>query len=291
MEVLGVTDTGLLEGASIRRIADQLNLRPTKQRGQNFVTDPNTVRRIVNFAGVGPDDLVLEIGPGIGSLTLGLLETGARVVAVEIDDRLANQLPITVAERMPSASDRLQIISVDALKLTELPDPVPNVLVANLPYNVSVPVLLHVLKTWPTINAGLVMVQLEVADRLVAKPGSKTYGAPSAKLAWYGTAQRVGTVSPKVFWPVPNVDSGLVRFNRHTKPITQQVTTEEVFAVINAAFGQRRKMLRAALTKLGFSADKVQQALVAIGVKPTVRGETLDIAQFANIVTQLHKAR
>ncbi|HMQ36155.1 MAG TPA: 16S rRNA (adenine(1518)-N(6)/adenine(1519)-N(6))-dimethyltransferase RsmA, partial [Micropruina sp.] len=199
---------GLLDPRRIRELAAELDLRPTKQRGQNFVHDANTVRRIVAAAQLSPDDVVLEIGPGLGSLTLGLLEAAAWVHAIEIDDRLARRLPFTVAERRPGDEDRLTVIDADALRVAELPGPPPTAVVANLPYNVSVPVLLHVLATFPTIRHGLVMVQAEVADRLVAPPGSKVYGVPSVKLAWYCSARRVGSVPPAVFWPVPNVDSG-----------------------------------------------------------------------------------
>ena len=210
-----MTERGLLGPASIRALADELGLRPTKQRGQNFVHDPNTVRRIVSMSGITDEDQVLEIGPGLGSLTLGLLETGASVTAVEIEDVLASRLPRTTRERLgDDAAARLQVVHADALEIDELPGQAPSAVVANLPYNVSVPVLLRLLELFPGWDRGLVMVQLEVADRLVAGPGSKVYGVPSAKVAWYAEAQRVGTVGPSVFWPVPNVDSGLVRLTR-----------------------------------------------------------------------------
>lgn len=279
---------GLLDGASIRRIAAELELRPTKQRGQNFVIDPNTVRRIVALSGVRKGDVVLEIGPGLGSLTLGLLEAGCEVTAVEIDERLAQRLSQTVAQRSSGAEQRLRVIAADALKVTELAGPAPNAVVANLPYNVSVPVLLHVLAGWESIGSGLVMVQLEVADRLAAKAGSKTYGAPSAKLAWYAEAVKVATVPPKVFWPVPNVDSGLVRLTRRAAPATS-VTRMDVFAVIDAAFAQRRKMLRSVLSGLAGSSALAEAALTAAGVDPTARGETLDIAGFVAIAASLKR--
>lgn len=279
--------TGLLDPASIRALAAELDLRPTKQRGQNFVHDPNTVRRIVQAAGVGPDDVVLEVGPGLGSLTLGLLEAGASVTAVEIEPKLAAALPDTVATRMPDAEGRVRVVEADALTVTELPGPAPTVLASNLPYNVAVPVLLAMLERfeWTT---GLVMVQLEVADRLVAGPGSKVYGVPSAKLAWYADARRVGTVSASVFWPVPNVESGLVRIERREPPVTT-ATREQVFEVIDRAFAQRRKMLRASLAGLvgGASTD----VLVAAGVDPQVRGEVLGIADFARIAEEVVKHR
>jgi len=277
---------GLLDPRTLRSIAAELNLRPTKQRGQNFVHDANTVRRIVAASGVTPDDVVLEIGPGLGSLTLGLLEAGAQVTAIEIDAALAARLPRTVAQRLPGASERLRVVEADALEVTELPGPPPTTAVANLPYNVSVPVLLHVLAGWESIARGLVMVQLEVADRLVAGPGSRTYGVPSVKLAWYASSARVGTVPPTVFWPVPNVESGLVSLTRREPPVTS-AAREDVFRVIDAAFGQRRKMVRGALAGLfGSSADAVA-ALEASGVDPQARGEVLDVADFARIAEQL----
>ncbi len=276
---------GLLDPRTIRRLAAELDLRPTKQRGQNFVHDPNTVRRIVAAAGVREDDIVLEIGPGLGSLTLGLLEAARAVVAIEIEPALARRLSRTASERL-GTTDQLTVIEADALDVETLPDPQPTALAANLPYNVSVPVLLHVLARFPTIERGLVMVQLEVADRLVAPPGSKTYGVPSAKLAWYADAARVGTVPPKVFWPVPNVDSGLVSFVRRDPPPTA-ATREQVFTVVDAAFAQRRKMLRGALGGLFGSTAAASEALERAGVDPQARGEVLDIAAFARIAEQL----
>lgn len=277
---------GLLDPRTIRQMAAELDLRPTKQRGQNFVHDANTVRRIVAAAGIGPDDVVLEIGPGLGSLTLGLLEVARHVTVIEIEPSLARRLPRTVAERLPAASDRLSVLEADALTVNELPDPQPTAVVANLPYNVSVPVLLHVLARWPSITRGLVMVQLEVADRLVAGPGSKIYGVPSVKRAWYADAARVGTVPPKVFWPVPNVDSGLVRLTRREPPATT-ASRAQVFAVVDAAFGQRRKMLRGALAGLFGSSADAASALEAAGVDPQARGEVLDVTDFARIAERL----
>lgn len=280
---------GLLDPRTIRALAAELDLRPTKQRGQNFVHDANTVRRIVAAAGVRADDVVLEIGPGLGSLTLGLLEAAAAVVAVEIEHSLAQRLPQTVAERLPGLATRLHVVEADALSVDLLPDPQPTMVVANLPYNVSVPVLLHVLARFPTIRGGLVMVQAEVADRLVAPPGSKVYGVPSAKLAWYCAARRVGSVPPKVFWPIPNVDSGLVELVRREPPATT-ASREQVFAVIDAAFGQRRKMLRSALSGLFGSSAAAAEALTVAGVDPQARGEVLDIVQFARIAEVLGTA-
>ncbi|RLP09521.1 16S rRNA (adenine(1518)-N(6)/adenine(1519)-N(6))-dimethyltransferase RsmA [Propionibacterium australiense] len=279
----------LLDPRTIRGYAERIGLRPTKTLGQNFVVDANTVRRIVALSAVTGRDTVLEIGPGLGSLTLGLLETGARVTAVEIDPRLAGQLPATVAEHQPDAAGRLLVVTSDALDLTTVPGPAPTRLVANLPYNVAVPVLLHMLELSPSWQAGLVMVQLEVADRLVAAPGSRVYGAPSVKLAWYGTARRVGTVPPSVFWPVPKVDSGLVEFTRGEPPATS-ATRAQVFAVVDAAFAQRRKMLRAALARLAGSPAAAAAAIEAAGIDPTVRGERLDVAAFAAVAAELAAA-
>ena len=280
-------ELGLLDPASVRRIAAELDLRPTKQRGQNFVVDPNTVRRIVALSGVTAEDVVLEIGPGLGSLTLGLLETGARVVAVEIEERLAARLERTVRERMgEDAAGRLTVVAADALQVDALPGPAPSSLVANLPYNVSVPVLLRMLELFPEWTDGLVMVQLEVADRLVAPPGSKVYGVPSAKVAWYAESARVGTVPPKVFWPVPNVESGLVRITRRPAPATT-ASREDTFRVIDAAFSQRRKMLRAALAGLTGSSAAASELIEAAGVDPQLRGERLDVAAFAAIAERV----
>ncbi len=278
-------ETGLLDPSSIRRIAADLDLRPTKQRGQNFVIDPNTVRRIVALSGVTSDDVVLEIGPGLGSLTLGLLDVARAVTAVEIEESLADQLPRTVTERLGGeAARRLAVVNADAMRILELPGEEVTTVVANLPYNVSVPVLLHLLARFPGWSSGLVMVQLEVADRLVAPPGSRTYGVPSAKMAWYAEARRVGTVPPRVFWPVPNVESGLVRIERRDPPATD-APREKVFAVVDAAFAQRRKMLRAALAPLLGSAAASSQIIEAAGVDPQARGEVLDIDQFAAVAS------
>ena len=279
---------GLLDPTSLRELARQLGLRPTKQRGQNFVTDANTVRRIVAAAQVSEDDIVLEVGPGLGSLTLGLLQATRRVIAIEIDDRLAAQLPQTVAARLPERTAGLTVINADALRVDAVPEP-PTAVVANLPYNVAVPVLLHLLATFDSWSRGLVMVQAEVADRLAAGPGSKTYGVPSVKVAWYAAANRVGTVSPTVFWPVPNVESGLVAVSRRPPPETT-ATRDQVFAVIDAAFAQRRKMLRSALAGLAGSPTLASAAVVAAGLDPQARGETLDVTDFARIAEQIFRA-
>ena len=273
---------GLLSASAVRRLATGLDLRPTKQRGQNFVTDGNTVRRIVSVAGVRPDDVVLEVGPGLGSLTLGLLEAAAHVVAVEIDPLLAGALPATVAEFAPGRVDALSVVEADALKIFTLPYE-PTRVVANLPYNVSVPVLLHLLATFPGWHHGLVMVQAEVADRLAAGPGSKTYGIPSVKMSWYAETTRVGTVPPSVFWPVPNVDSILVSFARADSLPGSEDERAEVFALVDGAFGQRRKMLRQALAEqLGGSAA-ASTRLEAAGIDPTLRGEQLSMPDFVAI--------
>ncbi|MES8477573.1 16S rRNA (adenine(1518)-N(6)/adenine(1519)-N(6))-dimethyltransferase RsmA [Cutibacterium acnes] len=289
-----MSETGLLNPASIRRIADQIGLRPTKTRGQNFVHDANTVRRIVSLAQVGAADRVIEVGPGLGSLTLGLLETGAEVVAIEIDEVLANQLPGTVAERMPGAAERLEVVLSDALDVKVIPGAEPTALVANLPYNVAVPVLLHMLAICPQWSTGVVMVQSEVADRLVAAPGSKIYGVPSAKLAWYAEAIRVGNVPPTVFWPVPNVDSGLVRITRRRPPHVDgrdpRVTRSQVFRVVDAAFASRRKMLRSALAGLCGGSMAASELITTAGIDPTARGEALDIGDLARVVEALAQA-
>jgi 16S rRNA (adenine1518-N6/adenine1519-N6)-dimethyltransferase len=279
--------SGLLDPSAIRELASQLGLRPTKQRGQNFVTDANTIRRIVATAGVTEGDIVLEVGPGLGSLTLGLLQAARRVIAIEIDDLLAAQLPRTVAARLPERTAALAVINADALRVDTVPE-APTAVVANLPYNVAVPVLLHLLATFDSWNRGLVMVQAEVADRLAARPGSKTYGVPSVKVAWYAAASRVGTVSPTVFWPVPNVESGLVALNRRPQPETA-ATRDQVFAVVDAAFAQRRKMLRSALAALAGSSAAASDAVAAAGLDPKVRGETLDVVDFAGIAEQIFR--
>jgi 16S rRNA (adenine1518-N6/adenine1519-N6)-dimethyltransferase len=275
----------LLDPTAVRELAGQLGLRPSKQRGQNFVTDANTVRRIVAAARLTENDVVLEIGPGLGSLTLGLLQAARRVIAIEIDDLLAAQLPQTVAARLPERAAALTVINADALRVDTVPEP-PTAVVANLPYNVAVPVLLHLLAAFDSWGRGLVMVQAEVADRLAAGPGSKTYGVPSVKVAWYAAASRVGTVSPTVFWPVPSVESGLVAINRRPEPETS-ATREQVFAVIDAAFGQRRKMLRSALAGLAGSSAASSAAVAAAGLDPKTRGETLDVTDFARIAEQV----
>lgn len=276
----------LLDPRQVRDLAERIGLRPTKTLGQNFVIDANTVRRLVSLAGVTSEDTVLEVGPGLGSLTLGLLGTGAAVTAVEIDPRLADQLPATVADHQPEAAGRLRVLARDALEVTELPGPAPTRFVANLPYKVAVPVLLAVLERVPSWDSGLVMVQLEVAERLAAGPGSRVYGAPSAKLAWYAQADRAGTVAPSVFWPVPRVDSGLVRIRRR-RPPAGDATREEVFAVIDAAFAQRRKMLRVALSALAGGSARASAAIEAAGLDPTARGERLGIEDFAAIAARL----
>ncbi|MFF3545030.1 16S rRNA (adenine(1518)-N(6)/adenine(1519)-N(6))-dimethyltransferase RsmA [Streptomyces platensis] len=273
----------LLGAADIRELAAALGVRPTKQRGQNFVIDANTVRRIVRTAEVRPDDVVVEIGPGLGSLTLGLLEAADRVTAVEIDEVLAAALPDTVAARMPDRADRFALVHRDAMHVTELPGPAPTALVANLPYNVAVPVLLHMLATFPTIDRTLVMVQSEVADRLAARPGNKVYGVPSVKANWYAEVKRAGAIGRNVFWPAPNVDSGLVSLVRRAQPIETSASRDEVFAVVDAAFAQRRKTLRAALSGWAGSAAAAEAALVAAGVSPQARGEALTVEEFARI--------
>ena len=281
----------LLNATDVRRIATDIGLRPTKQRGQNFVVDANTVRRIVRTSGVGVDDVVVEVGPGLGSLTLGLLDVARHVVAVEVDPVLAARLPTTVAEQAPDHVDHLDLVEADAMRVESLPGPTPTALVANLPYNVSVPVLLNMLERFDSITSGLVMVQSEVANRLAAGPGSRTYGVPSVKAAWYADVRLSGTISRSVFWPVPNVDSSLVAWTRRQPPTSDDQPDDDLrrrtFAVVDAAFAQRRKTLRSALSRHAGSADAAEQALVAADVDPGLRGEQLDVADFARIARAL----
>lgn len=274
----------LLGAADIRALAAELGIRPTKTLGQNFVIDGNTIRRIVSAAHVDPSETVLEVGPGLGSLTLGLLDAAARVVAIEIDPVLAAKLPATVQRWRPDAADRFDLVLSDALKVTELPQE-PTAIVANLPYNVAVPVVLHLLEHFGSLRHGLVMVQDEVADRLAAAPGSKVYGVPSVKAAWYGTMRKAGVIGMNVFWPAPKISSGLVGFTRADPPATT-ASREEVFAVIDAAFAQRRKTLRAALSGWAGSGADAERILRAADVDPQARGEVLGVADFARIAEQ-----
>ncbi|TWS18936.1 16S rRNA (adenine(1518)-N(6)/adenine(1519)-N(6))-dimethyltransferase RsmA [Tsukamurella asaccharolytica] len=276
----------LLGPAEIRALAGQLSVRPTKTLGQNFVHDPNTVRKIVAAADVRPDDIALEVGPGLGSLTLALLDVAASVTAIEIDPVLAEQLPKTVAERAPELAENLTVIGEDALTVSGAQVSVagsPTVLVANLPYNVSVPVLLHLLAEVPTLRTVLVMVQLEVADRLAAAPGSRVYGVPSVKAAYYGRVRKAGTVGRAVFWPEPNVESGLVRIDLHGPDGRPDVDRDRLWAAVDAAFAQRRKTLRAALARWAGSPAAAEELLVAAGIDPRERGEKLSVEQFATL--------
>ena len=275
----------LLGAAEVRSLAARLDLHPTKQRGQNFVIDPNTVRRIVRESGITADDVVLEVGPGLGSLTLALLEVAGRVTAIELDDKLAGLLPETIATFAPAQVDHFEVVLADALRVESVPGPPPTALVANLPYNVSVPVLLHLLALLPSLQHGLVMVQAEVADRLAAEPGSKVYGVPSVKAAWYADVRRAGAVGRNVFWPAPNVDSGLVAWTHHAPPTTT-VSRERVFQVVDAAFAHRRKALRGALRVIA-PGDAVDAALTRAGIEPLTRGETLTIHDFVRLAEAL----
>ena len=270
----------LLGAAQIRELAAALDLKPSKSLGQNFVIDSNVCTKIVRTAAVGPNDIALEIGPGLGSLTLALLESAASVVAVEIDSRLAQQLPITVANHFEHP-ENLTVLNQDALTIQTLPVD-PTVLVANLPYNVSVPVLLHLLEKFGSLRTGVVMVQAEVADRLAAKPGTKEYGIPSVKAAWWAEVKGAGSVSRSVFWPAPNVDSKLVSFTRRQTP-GDEVLRRKVFTIIDAAFAQRRKMLRSALSSLYGSSSAAEQILQRADIDPTLRGEALEITGFCAI--------
>ena len=274
--------SNLLGAAEIRALADQLNLKPTKKLGQNFVVDANTCRKIVKLATVEKSDIALEIGPGLGSLTLALLEEASQVIAIEIDSRLADQLPITAAER-GFDQDKLKVINDDAISVRELPFK-PTILVANLPYNVSVPVLLNILEHFPTITRGVVMVQSEVADRLAAVANNKDYGSPTVKANWWAHLKIAGNVSRSVFWPIPNVDSSLVRFDRHL-PAGSEAERVATFTVVDHAFAKRRKMLRSALSQLFKS--NAESALIQAGIDPTSRGEVLTVEQFLKIGKQL----
>lgn len=276
--------SNLLGAVEIRELATSLDLKPTKKLGQNFVVDANTCRKIVKLGEVADQDIALEIGPGLGSLTLALLEVSKSVVAVEIDNRLAAQLPITIAKHGFDLS-KIQVINQDAMQLTKLPAQ-PDVLIANLPYNVSVPVLLNILEFFPTIKRGVVMVQSEVAERLVAKADNKEYGSPTVKANWWADLSWAGPVSRSVFWPVPNVDSALVRFDRHS-PIGNEAQRVKTFKVIDQAFAKRRKMMRSAISDLFGGSAAAESALIRAGIDPTVRGEALTVAQFAQIAQQI----
>jgi len=274
----------LLSPTDVRELAGRLSLRPSKRRGQNFVVEQGTVRRIAALAAPDPGDVMLEVGPGLGSLTLALLEAcPAAIIAVEIDRVLAGELPRTLAERAPALAGRVTVINADALRTGQHDLPAaPSMLVANLPYNVAVPVVLHLLAAVPSLTRGLVMVQAEVADRMCAAPGSRVYGTPSVKLAWYAATRPAGTVPRSVFWPVPNVDSRLVAFTRRDPPVTS-APREQVFTLIDAAFGQRRKTLRAALAGWAGSAPEAERLLRAAGIDPGARGESLGVAEFARL--------
>ncbi|WP_330278249.1 16S rRNA (adenine(1518)-N(6)/adenine(1519)-N(6))-dimethyltransferase RsmA [Lentzea sp. NBC_00516] len=273
----------MLGPAEVRRLAEELGIRPTKKLGQNFVHDPNTVRKIVAAAGLTEDDVVLEVGPGLGSLTLALLPAAKQVVAVEIDPPLAQRLPQTVSEMDPDNAGKLHVVLKDAMKVTQEDLPVlPTAIVANLPYNVAVPVVLHLLAELPSLQKGLVMVQAEVADRMAAKPGNKIYGVPSVKLAWYAQSKKAGSIGKNVFWPAPNVDSGLVWFQRHEKPLST-VDRKKLFSIVDAAFAQRRKTLRAALKGWAGNPGNIDELLAEAGVDPQQRGEQLSVIDFIRI--------
>jgi 16S rRNA (adenine1518-N6/adenine1519-N6)-dimethyltransferase len=283
----GAGGPALLGPADIREIVAGLGIRPAKQLGQNFVIDPGTIRRLVTLAGLDPGDVLLEVGPGVGSLTLGLLPAARRVTAIEVDPVLAAALPGIAAARAPGLATRLTVVTADAARIAaaDLPGEPPSVLVANLPYNVAVPVVLHLLAILPSLARGLVMVQAEVADRMTAPPGSRVYGVPSVKLAWFAAARRAGPVPRTVFWPVPNVDSALVAFARREPPAG--ASREQVFAVVDAAFSQRRKTLRAALARWAGGPDAAERLLRAAGVDPGARGESLTVAEFTRIAAAI----
>ena len=274
----------LLGATEIRELAAKLDLKPAKSLGQNFVIDSNVCQRIVRQVEINPNDVVLEIGPGLGSLTLAILELKVPVIAIEIDNRLADQLPETVKLHNPNAN--LTVINEDAISVRNLPID-PTVLVANLPYNVSVPVLLNLLEHFPQLREGVVMVQAEVADRLAAKPGNKDYGVPSLKAAWWADLELAGSISRNIFWPIPNVDSKLVYFRRH-EPLGDEGIRNTVFALIDAAFSQRRKMIRSSMSvALGPSSEAI---IANAGIDPTLRGEALEIKQYLAIALELNRA-
>lgn len=274
----------LLGGQDIRQLADALGVVPTKKLGQNFVTDPNTIRKIVASAKLDSGETVVEIGPGLGSLTLGLLEAVDHVISVEIDAKMAAAIEQTVAKR--AAGRKFSLVTQDAMKVTQLPAE-PTALVANLPYNISVPVLLHFIETFPSLRHGLVLVQSEVAHRLAARPGSKVYGSPSAKLAWWAEANLAGNVSRNIFWPIPNVDSSLVYFVKRESVMGDEALRLKTFAVIDGAFAQRRKTLRQSLADLVGSPSAAEEVLVRAGVSPQLRGEQLEINDFIKIAREL----
>jgi 16S rRNA (adenine1518-N6/adenine1519-N6)-dimethyltransferase len=270
----------LLGGADIRQLADSLGVVPTKKLGQNFVTDPNTIRKIVASAKLTDHETVVEIGPGLGSLTLGLLEVADQVISVEIDAKMAAAIEATVAKRAPGK--KFSLVTQDAMKVSELPAD-PTALVANLPYNISVPVLLHFIETFPSLQHGLVLVQSEVAHRLAAKPGSKVYGGPSVKLAWWADANLAGNISRSIFWPIPNVDSSLVYFAKRAHPMGSEDLRVKTFALVDAAFSQRRKTLRQALAEFAGSPAEAEALLIRAGISPQLRGEQLDINDFVKL--------
>lgn len=287
------SSAGLLGPQQVRELAERLGVNPTKKLGQNFVINPNTVRKIVRLAGVKHDDRVIEVGPGLGSLTLGILEVGAHVTAVEIDHRLAAELPQTVRATQGEAADRLRVIRSDALEITaeHLPAPLPEVLVANLPYNVSVPILMHLLELIPGLRGGLVMVQAEVGYRIASGPGSKEYGAPSVKTAWWGEWSIAGTVSRRIFWPVPGVDSVLVGFRRRDTPLGSEAERSTTFDLVNAAFAGRRKMLRQSLQPVLGPIDRTIAVMQAAGVNPEHRAEQLGVTEYLAIARAFHQAQ
>ena len=277
----------LLNPTEIRELAAKLGLKPTKKLGQNFVIDQNTVEKIVRTSNVSKDSIVLEVGPGLGSLTLALMATGAKVIAVEIDERLAELLPNT-AKAKGFGESQLIVINKDALEISKSDVNNPDVLVANLPYNVSVPVIIHILETFPSIKNYLVMVQSEVADRLAANPGSRTYGSPSVKLQWYAEVSKAGSISRNVFWPVPNVDSDLVQLHRRNN--VDESIRKELFAVVDAAFSQRRKMLRSALSSMCGGSEKASEILESVQIDPRLRGEALNVSDYVRLTEGMKKS-
>jgi 16S rRNA (adenine1518-N6/adenine1519-N6)-dimethyltransferase len=270
----------VLTPATVQALLDEHRITPKKSLGQHFLADPNTARRIVALADVERGDLVLEIGPGLGSLTLALLGAGAEVLAVELDARLAHVLAAVTADQRGSLEIRVDdALAADWVSL--LAGRGPWACVSNLPYNVAVPVVMRVLETAPDVDRLLVMVQREVGERLAADPGDEAYGAVSVKVAFHAEAAVVGVVPPTVFVPRPKVDSVLVRMRRRAEPPVAVPSEEALFTLVRAGFAQRRKMLRRSLAPV--LGPRVEAVLTGAGVEPTARAEVLGLEQWAAV--------
>jgi 16S rRNA (adenine1518-N6/adenine1519-N6)-dimethyltransferase len=270
----------LLTPATVHALLDAHGLHPKRSLGQNFLADPNTARRVVTLADLPAAAPVLEIGPGLGSLTLALLDADHDVVALELDDRLAEVLRTVVADDTHVRIDRGDAMTVDLSALLE-PAPSPRACVSNLPYNVAVPVVVRILEEADAVERILVMVQREVGERLAAGPGDPQYGAVSVKVAYFAEAQVVGLVPPTVFVPRPKVDSALVRLRRRSEPPVAVPSAEDLFALVRAGFAQRRKMLRRSLAPV--LGDATPDVLAAAGVAPTARAEALGLDDWAAV--------